>query len=97
MIDYLYSISNGIASFADTVLKPPVYQASDLIFNNILIFATLFSALFYILALNGLLSRPKARDNAVEVPEKSLPFVTVQIPTFNEPVATVWTRSHGAS
>jgi cellulose synthase/poly-beta-1,6-N-acetylglucosamine synthase-like glycosyltransferase len=78
--------SEQVVSIIDKVIKPPIYQSSDLIFNTILIFATIFSALFYILAINGVFSKPK-KEKFMEIPSNKLPFVTIQIPTFNEPVA----------
>jgi cellulose synthase/poly-beta-1,6-N-acetylglucosamine synthase-like glycosyltransferase len=75
------------AAFINNVLKPPVYHSSDLIFNAVLIFATVFSVLFYILAVNGIFSRPAKKLEFGEIPKDGLPFVTIQIPTFNEPVA----------
>lgn len=79
--------TDAVTAFIDNVIKPPIYHSSDLIFNTILVFATIFSALFYILAINGVFSRHRKREEYAEIPEKKLPFVTIQIPTFNEPVA----------
>jgi cellulose synthase/poly-beta-1,6-N-acetylglucosamine synthase-like glycosyltransferase len=88
MFEWLLPVSAAeLSRMIDAMVKTPIYQASDLIFNNILIFATVFSALFYILAVNGIFSRQKEHEQKSKIPNQNLPFVTVQIPTYNEPVA----------
>ncbi len=69
----------------ETFIKPPLYVSSDLIFNSILVIATVFSALFYILAIHGIVSKPKVYRYKETNGKK--PFITVQIPTYNEVVA----------
>jgi len=86
-LGFFYQIYVEATRILDTFIKPPLYQASDLVFNNILIVATLFSVLFYILAINGIFSKPRSYKETVKIPAEKLPFVTVQIPTYNEPVA----------
>ncbi|MBL7206174.1 MAG: glycosyltransferase [Candidatus Aenigmarchaeota archaeon] len=82
MIDLLNPVI--LANVIDTIIKPPIYATSDFIFNITLIGATFFSVFFYLIAIDGMLIKNK------KVSFKNLvkwPMVTIQIPTFNEPVA----------
>lgn len=85
-IQTLYVIQQQAASVIDNVIKPPIYLSSTLTFNLILMLASFFSVLFFILAVNGVLSRSPKKEYP-DVPLKKLPFVSIQIPTYNEPVA----------
>lgn len=87
ILEMIYIGSEEVAKIIDNLIKPPIYQSSDLIFNTILIAATLFSILFYGLAIHGAFSKPNKDKYIKQIPSKKLPFVTVQIPTYNEPVA----------
>jgi cellulose synthase/poly-beta-1,6-N-acetylglucosamine synthase-like glycosyltransferase len=87
ILEMLYTGSEELSKVIDNFIKPPVYQSSNLIFETILIAATLFSVLFYVLAINGMFSKSKSNKSSRRIPGKKLPFVTVQIPTYNEPVA----------
>ena len=61
-----------------------VHETTLSVFNIFLFPVIFFSVLFYIMAFNGLFSKHKR----VRLPEISnWPMVTIQIPTFNEPVA----------
>ncbi len=71
--------------FIDTLMKPLLYDASNIVFNSALIIATFFSVLFYLIAIDGMFSKRRERNKESHVNE--WPFVTVQIPTYNEPVA----------
>lgn len=83
-----YTISQEIALLIDNAIKPPLYQSSTMIFDTILIVATIFSILFYVIAINGVFSGSgKDKKSRSSPTEGMLPFVTVQIPTYNEPVA----------
>jgi cellulose synthase/poly-beta-1,6-N-acetylglucosamine synthase-like glycosyltransferase len=68
----------------DTAVKPPVFATSDFIFNITLFFATFFSIFFYFITLDGLSTRKIAPHFRELI---RFPMVTVQIPTYNEPVA----------
>jgi cellulose synthase/poly-beta-1,6-N-acetylglucosamine synthase-like glycosyltransferase len=83
--EIFYMSSTEVSNAIDNFIKPPIYQSSNLIFETILVAATLFSILFYVLAIHGAFSKPK--KDTKRIPGKKLPFVTVQIPTYNEPVA----------
>lgn len=87
ILEMIYMSSEGLAKTIDNLIKPPIYQSSDMIFNTVLVAATLFSVLFYVLAIYGVFSRPKRDKDVGRINSKKLPFVTVQIPTYNEPVA----------
>jgi cellulose synthase/poly-beta-1,6-N-acetylglucosamine synthase-like glycosyltransferase len=77
---------NAFAAFLETMLKPAVYNVSNTVFVVTLAVVAVFSIFFYIVAFDGLIRRKKA-----PVPDfgevKNWPNVTVQLPTFNEPVA----------
>lgn len=82
-----YMTSEELSKMVDSLLKPPIYLSSNMIFETILIAATFFSILFYVLAIHGVFSNSKKEEKSGQIPRKKLPFVTVQIPTYNEPVA----------
>ncbi|MEA3254899.1 MAG: glycosyltransferase [Candidatus Altiarchaeota archaeon] len=62
-----------------------IHSISFILYNTFLIPVTFFSFIYYIVALRGILSK---EENAVfSMGEIKWPKVTIQIPTFNEPVA----------
>ncbi|MBI4173956.1 MAG: glycosyltransferase [Candidatus Aenigmarchaeota archaeon] len=67
----------------DEVVKPLFNDASAVIFNATLVLATFLSVLFLFIAFEGLFSDGRQRTKKGTF----RPFVTVQIPTYNEPVA----------
>jgi len=87
IMEIFYMNSTEMSRIIDNFIKPPLYQSSTMIFDMVLMAVTLFSILFYVLAINGILSKPKKGCGEKEIPDKNLPFVTIQIPTYNEPVA----------
>ncbi len=90
IIQILYTIQVEVTRIMDDIIKPPINASSMLTFNVILFVATVFSFFFLILAINGFLTRvPKKEDTegTSDIPTSKLPFITVQIPTYNEPVA----------
>ena len=72
ILEMIYTGSEGIAKTIDNLIKPPIYQSSDMIFNTVLVAATLFSVLFYVLAIYGVFSRPKIRNNTKRLPPACL-------------------------
>jgi len=77
---------NIFAAFIDTVLKPTVFVISDSIFTWTLPIVAVFSIFFYVIAIDGLIRRGRP-----SLPSfgsvKNWPNVTIQLPTYNEPVA----------
>jgi len=77
---------NAFAAFIDTALKPVVFDVSNTAFSIILPIVAVFSIFFYIIAIDGLV-----RKRSMSLPSfgsmKNWPNVTVQLPTYNEPVA----------
>lgn len=62
-----------------------IHGISMLLYNTFLIPVTFFSFVYYIVALRNIFSKEENEDSKTE--EVDWPKVTVQIPTFNEPVA----------
>jgi cellulose synthase/poly-beta-1,6-N-acetylglucosamine synthase-like glycosyltransferase len=74
-----------IYEIAESFFYQTVHQTSFYLYNFFLPPVIFFSIFFYLLAITGVLSRKKKKrfnSNNIE-----WPFVTIQIPTFNEPVA----------
>jgi len=74
---------------AYNALGRPILDFLHVVFNNLfnllLFIAVSLSVLYYVMSFYAL---PKSRkQNIGKINEEELPFVTVQIPTFNEPVA----------
>jgi hypothetical protein len=79
------SILKEIGVWVTTFLFPPVHQTSMWIYNLLLIPVVFFSLFFYFISINGMFSSRKRNifmNNIIKWPS-----VTIQIPTFNEPVA----------
>jgi len=69
----------------DTFFYQTVHQTSYYIYNFFLPPVIFFSIFFYIMAITGILSKGKKKrysNNNIQ-----WPYVTIQIPTYNEPVA----------
>jgi cellulose synthase/poly-beta-1,6-N-acetylglucosamine synthase-like glycosyltransferase len=62
-----------------------VHNMSFLIYSLLLIPVTFFSIMYYLAAIRTIIKREK--DILRDIKAEKLPFVTVQIPTYNEPVA----------
>jgi len=63
-----------------------IHDYSTFIFNIVLIPVAIFSIIFYLVAIRDIFSmRSKKKEEKKE--GKIFPFVTIQIPTLNEPVA----------
>ena len=77
--------TNLIADFIDLTLKPVLHSVSAPVFDVTLVTVSVFSIFFYIIALDGLF---RHRATTRTFPKlRLLPRVTIQIPTYNEPVA----------
>lgn len=70
--------------FMETVVRPHLFIASDFVFNIALIGATFFSVFFYFIAIDGMFIKNKKPYTGKPL---RWPKVTIQIPTYNEPVA----------
>jgi cellulose synthase/poly-beta-1,6-N-acetylglucosamine synthase-like glycosyltransferase len=74
-----------ISAFVDLSLRPILHAISTPIFDISLVLTAVFSIFFYLIAIDGLVGGRK-RERSFP-PLKALPKITIQIPTFNEPVA----------
>ncbi|MEK9135909.1 MAG: glycosyltransferase, partial [Bacteroidota bacterium] len=76
---------NLVASFIDLTLKPVLHAIRAPIVDVTLVLVSAFSIFFYLIAFSGL---ARGRVSGQIFPKhSSLPKVTIQIPTYNEPVA----------
>ncbi|MBI4170156.1 MAG: glycosyltransferase [Candidatus Aenigmarchaeota archaeon] len=66
------------------LLKLFVHDASTQIFHGLVIPVAIFSIFFYLLGISGFFHKARSYKNKQM---KKFPKITVQIPTFNEPVA----------
>ena len=74
-----------VYEMGDVFFHQTVHQTSYYVYNFFLPPVIFFSVLFYIVAISGILSKPRRKKyNGNNV---KWPSVTVQIPTFNEAVA----------
>jgi cellulose synthase/poly-beta-1,6-N-acetylglucosamine synthase-like glycosyltransferase len=74
-----------VSNFIDLTLKPALHVISTPVFDVSLVLTAVFSVFFYLIAIDGIV---KGRGQARAFPKLSrLPKVTIQIPTYNEPVA----------
>ncbi|HDD72727.1 MAG TPA: glycosyltransferase, partial [Candidatus Aenigmarchaeota archaeon] len=69
------------------MIKALIHELSLSFYGVILIPMILFSIIFYLLALYGIFSGKDKKQRRFSVKGEQLPFVTIQIPTRNEPVA----------
>lgn len=76
--------TNIVAVVIDTLLKPAIHSISASVFDVTLVLVTIFSIFFYIIAINGMIRKKVV---AATFASSNLPSVTIQIPTYNEPVA----------
>jgi len=74
-----------IYEIGETFFHQTVHQTSFYLYNFFLPPVVFFSIFFYILAINGIFS--KGRKKKFNNNNINWPSVTIQIPTFNEPVA----------
>ncbi len=66
------------------LLKLFVHDASTLIFHGLVVPVAIFSIFFYLLGISGFFHKARSYKNKQL---SKFPKVTIQIPTFNEPVA----------
>ncbi len=59
----------------------------DSMFKVLLAAAIVISAFYYVVSIYALVRKKKANKNQLDINNEKLPFVTIQIPTFNELVA----------
>jgi cellulose synthase/poly-beta-1,6-N-acetylglucosamine synthase-like glycosyltransferase len=64
-----------------------VHSISLIAYNLFIIPVTFFSIVYYLAAFGAILRRDEPQEMASSKPDSELPFVSVQIPTYNEPVA----------
>lgn len=74
-----------MSDWVTNILFPPIHQTSFWIYNILLFPVIFFSIFFYFISINGIFFAKKKKNFArIKI---EWPSVTIQIPTFNEPIA----------